>query len=96
MRLGIQHQRIRPASPQENDAHERVHKTWEGRGDPAAPRNLGAQQRASTIFRTEYNTQRTHSALGGDGLCLVGVKPAISRHGGFGARSAGRSDTPER
>lgn len=27
MRLGIQHQRIRPASPQENGAHERMHKT---------------------------------------------------------------------
>jgi putative transposase len=27
MRLGIQHQRIRPASPQENGAHERMHRT---------------------------------------------------------------------
>ena len=27
MRLGIQHQRIHPASPQENGAHERMHRT---------------------------------------------------------------------
>ena len=27
LRLGIQHQRTRPASPQENGAHERMHKT---------------------------------------------------------------------
>jgi transposase InsO family protein len=27
MRLGIQHQRIHPTSPQENGAHERMHRT---------------------------------------------------------------------
>ena len=27
LRLGLQHQRIRPASPQENGAHERMHRT---------------------------------------------------------------------
>ncbi len=32
MRLGIQHQRIHPGSPQENGAHERMHQNPEGRG----------------------------------------------------------------
>ena len=27
VRLGIQHQRIRPASPQDNGVHERMHRT---------------------------------------------------------------------
>ena len=31
LRLGIQHQRTRPASPQENGAHERMHKTLKAR-----------------------------------------------------------------
>jgi len=30
MRLGIQHQRSRPATPQDNAAHERMHKTLKG------------------------------------------------------------------
>lgn len=46
IRLGIQHQRIRPASPQENGAHERVHKTLKIEALRPAKGNLAAQQRA--------------------------------------------------
>lgn len=65
MRLGIQHQRIRPASPQENGAHERMHRTLKaGAGRP--PRaNLSAQQRAFNRFRSLYNDERPHAFLGG-------------------------------
>jgi transposase InsO family protein len=65
MRLGIQHQRIHPASPQENGAHERMHRTLK-RGAIRPPRaTAGAQQRAFNAFRTLYNEERPHSHHGG-------------------------------
>lgn len=54
MRLGMQHQRIHPASPQENGAHERKHRTLK-RGAIRPPRATArAQQRAFDAFRHEY------------------------------------------
>ncbi len=65
MRLGIQHQRIHPGRPQQNGAHERMHRTLK-RGAIRPPRtNAPAQQRAFNRFRTEYNTERPHQHLGG-------------------------------
>ncbi len=65
IRLGIQHQRIQPASPQQNGAHERMHKTLK-RGAIHPPRaTLAAQQRAFNAFRSEYNDERPHQHLGG-------------------------------
>src|SRR5205809_1509088 len=65
MRLGIQHQRIRPASPQENAAHERMHKTLKA-GAIRPPRgSITAQQRAFNSFRREYNDERPHQYLRG-------------------------------
>jgi putative transposase len=66
MRLGIQHQRIRPASPQENGAHERMHKTLKAEATRPPRASLALQQRAFTAFRAEFNTERPHSALAGD------------------------------
>jgi putative transposase len=66
MRLGIQHQRIRPASPQENGAHERMHRTLKAEAIRPPKGNLAAQQRAFSAFRAEFNTERPHNALGGD------------------------------
>jgi putative transposase len=62
MRLGIQHQRIHPASPQENGAHERLHRTLKaGAGRP--PRaTLAAQQRAFNRFRALYHDERPTDA----------------------------------
>ena len=65
MRLGIQHQRIRPSSPQENGAHERMHRTLKAEATRPPKGNLAAQQRAFTAFRTEFNTERPHGALSG-------------------------------
>ena len=42
-RLGIRHQRITPATPSENGAHERMHRTLSG--GRSARRTMGAQQR---------------------------------------------------
>lgn len=63
IRLGIQHQRIRPASPQENGAHERMHKTLKAGACRPPSANMGAQQRAFNRFRTLYNDERPHEAL---------------------------------
>jgi transposase InsO family protein len=65
MRLGIQHQRIHPGRPQQNGAHERMHKTLK-RGAIRPPRaDAPAQQRAFNRFRAEYNDERPHASLGG-------------------------------
>jgi hypothetical protein len=65
MRLGIQHQRSRPATPQDNATHERMHKTLK-RGACRPPRgSLAAQQRAFNTFRREYNDERPHQYLRG-------------------------------
>jgi transposase InsO family protein len=66
MRLGIQHQRIRPASPQENGAHERMHKTLKAETLRPPKRNLPAQQQAFDAFRSEFNQERPHQAHDGD------------------------------
>ncbi len=65
LRLGIQHQRILPAHPQQNGAHERMHKTLK-RGAIRPPRaTLAAQQRAFNRFRGEFNHERPHQYLRG-------------------------------
>jgi transposase InsO family protein len=63
--LGIQHQRILPAHPQQNGAHERMHKTLKGDAIRPPRATLVLQQRAFTAFRRLYNDERPHQALGG-------------------------------
>jgi transposase InsO family protein len=66
MRLGITHQRIHPGRPQQNGAHERMHRTLK-RGAIRPPRADGkAQQRAFDAFRAEYNSERPHEYLAGE------------------------------
>jgi putative transposase len=65
LRLGIQHQRIRPASPQENGAHERMHRTLKAETTRPPARDLRQQQRTFTRFQAGYNTERPHAALDG-------------------------------
>ena len=65
LRLGIQHQRILPAHPQQNGAHERMHKTLKGEAIRPPRANLPTQQRAFTAFRRLYNDERPHQALRG-------------------------------
>jgi transposase InsO family protein len=64
MRLGIQLERITPAHPEENGAHERFHRTL--KADTACPpaATLRAQQRRFRAHRREYNEERPHEALG--------------------------------
>ena len=65
LRLGIQHQRILPAHPQQNGAHERMHKTLKGEACRPPRGHLATQQRAFNAFRRLYNDERPHEALRG-------------------------------
>jgi transposase InsO family protein len=64
LRLGIQHQRILPAHPEQNGAHERMHKTLKGEACRPPQSCLASQQRAFNAFRRLYNDERPHEALG--------------------------------
>src|SRR5436190_4070595 len=66
IRLGIQHQRIRPGHPQDNGAHERMHRTLKAATARPPAANARAQQRRFDAFRQEYNEERPHEALGGE------------------------------
>jgi putative transposase len=63
LRLGIQHQRILPAHPEQNGAHERMHKTLKGEACRPPRAALPTQQRAFNAFRRLYNDERPHEAL---------------------------------
>jgi putative transposase len=65
LRLGIQHQRILPAHPQQNGAHERMHKTLKSEAIRPPRSTLATQQRAFNAFRRLYNEERPHAALHG-------------------------------
>jgi putative transposase len=64
LQLGITHQRITPGSPQQNGAHERMHKTLKARVTKPPAANLNLQQRVFNGFRQTYNEIRPHEALG--------------------------------
>jgi putative transposase len=66
MRLGIQHQRILPGRPDQNGAHERMHRTLKRQVTRPVRRTCAAQQDAFDEFRSEYNTLRPHEWLNQD------------------------------
>jgi putative transposase len=55
MQLGIVHQRITPASPQENGTHERMHRELKRETARPAAGSLRAQQRRFDAFCQRYN-----------------------------------------
>jgi transposase InsO family protein len=63
VRLGIRPEHITPATPSENGAHERFHKTLKAAATRPAAGSLAAQQRRFDRFREEYNTERPHASL---------------------------------
>jgi putative transposase len=64
IRLGIRPERIVPGAPQQNGAHERMHRTLKAETTRPAAATLARQQHRFTAFREEYNTERPHEALG--------------------------------
>jgi transposase InsO family protein len=63
LRLGIRLERIRPAHPEENGRHERMHRTLKRETTRPARHNLLQQQERFDEFREEFNQQRPHEAL---------------------------------
>ena len=61
--LGIQPVRIEPSHPEQNGAHERMHRTLKAETARPPASNKRAQQRRFDRFRTIYNEQRPHEAL---------------------------------
>ena len=64
IRLGIHPELIAPASPYQNGAHERMHRTLKAETTRPPAQNLGAQQQRFRCFRHRYNVDRPHEALG--------------------------------
>jgi transposase InsO family protein len=62
-RLGIRPEHIKPATPSENGAHERFHRTLKAAATKPSSASFQAQQRRFDEFQTEYNTHRPHSSL---------------------------------
>src|SRR3954468_16502567 len=63
MRLNIDLERIRPAHPEENGQHERMHRTLKAEtARPASP-NMLQQQERFDIFQDVFNLERPHEAL---------------------------------
>lgn len=62
MRLGIRHQRIEPSHPEQNGAHERMHRTLKAETTRPPAHTRRGQQRKFDRFRDEYNYERPHEA----------------------------------
>jgi len=63
LRLGITLERIRPAHPEENGQHERMHRTLKAETARPPRGNLLQQQERFDAFIEEFNHERPHEAL---------------------------------
>jgi transposase InsO family protein len=64
IRLGISIERITPAHPEENGAHERMHRTLKAETTRPPEATFERQQARFDRFRHEFNNERPHEALG--------------------------------
>jgi putative transposase len=64
LRLGIQIERIKPAHPEQNGRHERMHLTLKKEATKPAAKNFIQQQGRFDRFIDQYNQERPHQALG--------------------------------
>jgi len=62
--LGIEVQFSRPACPQDNGSHERMHRTMKAECCQPPSAHLQAQQQRFDRWRKEFNEERPHEALG--------------------------------
>lgn len=63
LRLGIQHERIEPAHPEQNGQHERMHLDLKQETTRPAASNFLQQQERFDRFVDIYNNERPHEAL---------------------------------
>ncbi|MBK6691483.1 MAG: transposase [Myxococcales bacterium] len=85
-RLGILHERIEPGCPQQNGRHERMHRTLKAETTRPAARTLLGQQERFDAWRSCFNEERPHEALG--------VEPQPARTSL--RRASGRGECPAR
>lgn len=64
LRLGIRHERIDLGHPEQNGAHERMHRTLKDEAVFPVLQDTAAQQRRFDRFRRSFNHVRPHEALG--------------------------------
>jgi transposase InsO family protein len=64
LKLGIEPCYTRPASPQDNGRHERMHRTLKAQTSQPAAATAAEQQVRFDHFRQHYNDERPHEALG--------------------------------
>ena len=64
LRLGIRLERTRRRHPEDNGAHERIHRTLKAEATRPARETAEQQQRAFDRFRALYNEERPHEVLG--------------------------------
>ncbi len=64
LKLGVEPHFIRPASPQENGRHERMHRTLKKETSQPPSVDAEEQQARFDAFRRHYNEERPHEALG--------------------------------
>jgi len=64
LKLGVEPHFIRPASPQENGRHERMHRTLKKETSKPPAADAEEQQARFDAFRRHYNEERPHEALG--------------------------------
>lgn len=64
LKLGVEPRYIPPASPQDNGRHERMHRTLKAETSKPAAVTWQQQQVRFNQFRTHYNEERPHEALG--------------------------------
>ena len=63
MRLGIHLERTRRSHPEDNGAHERMHRTLEAEATRPTRKTADLQQPAFNRFRPIFNEERPHDAL---------------------------------
>ena len=81
MQLGIVHQRIRPARPQENGSHERMHRELKRETTRPAASTLSAQQRRFDRFRARASYAGARAS--GSALATSAHRVRPSEHSGF-------------
>jgi putative transposase len=64
LRLGVRVEFIRPAHPQDNGAHEQMHRVLKAETASPAAATAAAQHRRFQRWRHHYNQHRPHEALG--------------------------------
>jgi transposase InsO family protein len=64
LKLGIEPRYTRPASPQDNGRHERMHRTLKDHTGKTPAKDVAELQRRFDDFRHHFNQERPHEALG--------------------------------